>query len=726
MKKLYSLLLLVLPYLLIAQLQYPETKKHEVSDSYLSGNIKVIDPYRWLEDDNSAETKDWVQAQNKVTFDYLSKIPDREKIKSRLEKLWNYPKYSSPFKKADHYYFFKNDGLQNQSVMYRQKGLAGKPQEFLNPNTLNKEGIAALGGISFSKSGKYLAYSISIAGSDWKEIFVMETATKKLVADKIQWTKFGGVSWKGDEGFYYSGYLKPDDSLKLIQQNKFNIVYYHRLGSEQKDDKVVYRDNQHPLRYHNASLTEDNRFLILNVSEGTSGSEIWYIDNQNKSHMKFEVLVKGFDTESQVIDNTGEQLLLLTNYKAPNYKVVMIKPEGPKDLESKKLLKAPSRDEWKTVIEEKDMALQRVSTCGGFLFASYLKDASTKVFQYTYDGKLVREIKLPGIGTASGFSGEKKDKEFFYTFSSFNTPPAIYKYDIATGVSAVFRKTEVKINTDDIVTEQVFFTSKDGTKVPMFLTYKKGMVKNGDNPVLIYGYGGFNIPVTPSFSISNAFFAEQGGIYVSVTLRGGSEYGEEWHKAGMLDKKQNVFDDFIGAAEYLIKEKYTNSNKLAMRGGSNGGLLVGAVMTQRPELFKVALPAVGVMDMLRFHKFTVGWGWTVEYGNADSASQFPFLYKYSPYHNLKPGVSYPATLVTTADHDDRVVPAHSFKFASRLQEFHSGKNPVLIRIETNAGHGAGKPTNKQIEETADIWSFVMYNLGMPYKEPGITSPKKPF
>jgi prolyl oligopeptidase len=726
MKKLYSSLLLVLPYLLIAQLKYPETKKYEVSDSYSSGNIKVIDPYRWLEDDNSAETKDWVQAQNKVTFDYLSKIPDREKIKNRLEKLWNYPKYSSPFKKADHYYFFKNDGLQNQSVMYRQKGLAGKPQEFLNPNTLNKEGIAALGGISFSKSGKYIAYSISIAGSDWKEIFVMETATKKLVADKILWTKFGGVSWKGDEGFYYSGYLKPDDSLKLIQQNKFNIVYYHRLGSEQKDDKVVYRDNQHPLRYHNASLTEDNRFLILNVSEGTSGSEIWYIDNQNKSHMKFEVLVKGFDTESQVIDNIGGQLLLLTNYKAPNYKVVMIKPEGPKDLESKRLLKAPSRDEWKTVIEEKDMALQRVSTCGGFLFASYLKDASTKVFQYTYDGKLVREIKLPGIGTASGFSGEKKDKEFFYTFSSFNTPPAIYKYDIATGNSTVFRKTEVKINTDDIVTEQVFFTSKDGTKVPMFLTYKKGMVKNGDNPVLIYGYGGFNIPVTPSFSISNAFFVEQGGIYVSVTLRGGSEYGEEWHKAGMLDKKQNVFDDFIGAAEYLIKEKYTNSNKLAMRGGSNGGLLVGAVMTQRPELFKVALPAVGVMDMLRFHKFTVGWGWTVEYGNADSASQFPFLYKYSPYHNLKPGVSYPATLVTTADHDDRVVPAHSFKFASRMQEYHTGKNPVLIRIETNAGHGAGKPTSKQIEETADTWSFVMYNLGMPYKEPGITSPKKPF
>lgn len=726
MKRLYSLFLLVLPFLLSAQLQYPETKKHQVSDAYSSGNIKVIDPYRWLEDDNSAETKDWVQAQNKVTFDYLSSIPDREKIRNRLENLWNYPKYSSPFKKAGYYYFFKNNGLQNQSVMYRQNGLTGKPQEFLNPNTMNKDGIAALGGINFSKSGKYLAYSISIAGSDWKEIFVMETATKKLVADKILWTKFGGVSWKGDEGFYYSGYTKPDESSKLSQQNKFNQVYYHRLGTEQKDDKVFYRDNEHPLRYNNARLTEDNRFLILNVSEGTSGSEIWFIDTKNKAQQRFELVVRGFDTETEVIDNKGDHLLLLTNLKAPNYKVVMSKLEAPKGFDEDESPKLQKREDWKTVIEEKDMALQRVSTCGGFLFASYLKDASTKVYQYTYDGKLVREIKLPGIGTASGFSGEKTDKEFFYTFSSFNTPPTIYKYDIATGISTLFRKTEVKIKTDDIVTEQVFFTSKDGTKVPMFLTYKKGMVKNGENPVLVYGYGGFNIPITPSFSISNAFFVEQGGIYVSVTLRGGSEYGEEWHKAGMLENKQNVFDDFIGAAEYLIKENYTKSNKLAMRGGSNGGLLVGAVMTQRPELFKVALPAVGVMDMLRFHKFTVGWGWTVEYGNADSASQFPFLYKYSPYHNLKPGVSYPATLVTTADHDDRVVPAHSFKFASRLQEHHAGNNPVLIRIETNAGHGAGKPTSKQIDETADIWSFVMYNLGMPFKEPGITTPKKPF
>jgi prolyl oligopeptidase len=726
MKKLFLSFFLLFSILLNAQIQYPVTKKQEVSDGYSSGSIKIIDPYRWLEDDNSPETKDWVKAQNKVTFDYLATIPIREKVRKRLEELWNYPKYSSPFKKANNYYFFKNDGLQNQSVMYRQKGLTGKPEEFLNPNTMNKEGIAALGGTSFSKTGKYFAYTIAIAGSDWKEGYIMETATKKLLTDKIQWTKFGGFSWKGDEGFFYSGYAKPDEASKMSQQNKFNMIFYHRIGSDQKDDQVIYRDNEHPLRYCNAGMTEDNRFLILTISEGTSGNELWFIDTKNKAQQRFEPVIKGFDTESEVIDNKGEKLLVLTNDNAPNYKVVLLEPEGPKGGEEEEEPEPSNKETWKTVIPEKPMALQGVSTCGGYLFASYLKDASTRVYQYTYDGKLVREIKLPGIGTASGFSGERGDKELFYTFSSFSSPPTIYRYDLATGISTLFRKTEVKIKTDDIVTEQVFFTSKDGTKVPMFLTYKKGMIRNGQNPVLLYGYGGFNIAVTPSFSISNAFFIEQGGIYVSVTLRGGSEYGEKWHKAGMLDKKQNVFDDFIGAAEYLIHEKYTNSQKIAIRGGSNGGLLVGAAMTQRPELFKVALPAVGVMDMLRFHKFTVGWGWTVEYGNADSASQFPFLYKYSPYHNLKPGVSYPATLVTTADHDDRVVPAHSFKFTSRLQEYNAGNNPVLIRVETNAGHGAGKPTSKQIDETADIWSFVMYNLGMPFKEPVNTGPKKAF
>lgn len=712
MKRLFFIFFLFSPLAILAQLQYPETKKGETVEDY--HGTKVADPYRWLEDDNSEDTKAWVKAQNKITFDYLATIPQRDKIKKRLEELWNYPRYSSPFKKAQYYYYFKNDGLQNQSVMYRQNGLTGKPEEFLNPNTLNKEGIAALGGTSFSKTGKYFAYSIAVAGSDWQEIFVMESATKKVLKDKVEWTKFGGANWNGDDGFYYSGYDKPDEKSKLSKQNQFHKVFYHKLGTDQSQDILIHEDKEHPLRYHGAGLTEDGRFLILNVSEGTSGAEIWYWEKKDPSQTKFKLLIPGFSTEPDVVDNHGGKLLVRTNDGAPNYQVVLIDPKNP------------GKENWKTVIPEKEEALQSVGTAGGYLFASYLKDASTKVYQYTYDGKLVREIKLPGIGTAGGFGGEKEDKEFFYTFSSFSTPPSIYRFNIATGQSTLFRKTEVKVKTDDFVTEQVFFTSKDGTKVPMFLTYKKGMVRNGQNPVLIYGYGGFNIPVTPGFSTSNAFFVEQGGIYVSVTLRGGSEYGEKWHKAGMLDRKQNVFDDFIGAAEHLIKEKYTNNQKIAIRGGSNGGLLVGAAMTQRPDLFKVALPAVGVMDMLRFHKFTVGWGWAVEYGNADSASQFPYLYKYSPYHNLKPGVSYPATMVTTADHDDRVVPAHSFKFASRLQEYNAGTNPMLIRIETNAGHGAGKPTSKVIDEATDIWSFVMYNLGMPFRESGVVIPKKGF
>lgn len=713
MKKYFACLMFISPLIAAAQLQYPTTRKGETVENY--HGTKVADPYRWLEDDNSEETKNWVKAQNKVTFDYLATIPQREKIRKRLEQLWNYPRYSSPSRKNEYYYFYKNDGLQNQAVLYRQKGFRGKPEEFLNPNTLNKEGIAAVGSTNFSKSGKYFSYTVAVAGSDWQEGYVMETATKKLLKDKIQWTKFGSFSWKGDEGFYYSGYDAPDEKTKLSQQNQFNKVYYHKLGTDQKDDILIYEDKEHPLRYNSAGLTEDNRFLILFVSEGTSGAELWYWDTKHPSQTKFKLLIPGFSTEPDLIDNDKDMLLVRTNDGAPNYKVVLIDPENL------------AKEKWKTIIPEREEALQSVGTAGGYLFASYLKDASTKVYQYTYDGKLVREIKLPGIGTASGFGGEKGDKELFYTFSSFSTPPSIYRFNIANGTSALFRKTEVKLKTDEFVTEQLFFTSKDGTKVPMFLTYKKGMVRNSQNPVLIYGYGGFNIPVTPGFGISNAFFIEQGGIYVSVTLRGGSEYGEKWHKAGMLENKQNVFDDFIGAAEFLVKENYTNSQKIAIRGGSNGGLLVGAAMTQRPDLFKVALPAVGVMDMLRFHKFTVGWGWAVEYGNADSASQFPYLFKYSPYHNLKPGISYPATMVTTADHDDRVVPAHSFKFAARLQEYHSGANPVLIRIDVNAGHGAGKPTSKLIDEATDIWSFVMHNLGMPFRETSTAPiPKKSF
>ena len=713
MKKRFALLMFIAPILAAGQLQYPTTKKGETTEDY--HGTKVADPYRWLEDDNSEETKAWVQAQNKVTFDYLATLPQRDKIKKRLEELWNYPRYSSPSKKNEHYYFYKNDGLQNQAVLYRQKGLDGKPEEFLNPNTLNKEGIAALGSTSFSKSGKYFAYSVAVAGSDWQEGYIMETATRKVLTDKIRWIKFSGFSWKGDEGFYYSGYDQPDEKTKLSKQNQFHKVFYHKLGTDQSADELIYEDKEHPLRYHSAGLTEDKRFLILQISEGTSGAEIRYWDLQDPGQEKFKVLIPGFSTEPDVIDSNPEgELLVRTNDGAPNYQVVLINP------------KSPEKENWKPIIPEKEEALQGVGTAGGNMFASYLKDASTKVYQYNYSGELIREISLPGIGSAGGFGGEKEDKEFFYTFSSFSTPPSIYRYNIATGKSTLFRKTEVKLKTEDFVTEQVFFTSKDGTKVPMFLTYKKGMVKNGQNPVLIYGYGGFNIPVTPGFSTSNAFFIEQGGIYVSVTLRGGSEYGEKWHKAGMLENKQNVFDDFIGAAEHLVKEKYTNSQKIAIRGGSNGGLLVGAVMTQRPDLFKVALPAVGVLDMLRYHKFTVGWGWAVEYGNADSAKQFPYLYKYSPYHNLKQGVSYPATLVTTADHDDRVVPAHSFKFAARLQEYHTGANPVLIRVDVNAGHGAGKPTSKQIDEATDIWSFVMHNLGMPFKEPSAPVQKKGF
>ncbi|MBL7740498.1 MAG: S9 family peptidase [Chitinophagaceae bacterium] len=712
MKKCLFLFVMTGSFIAQAQIKYPDTKKEDLMENY--HGTQVEDPYRWLEDDNSDMTKSWVKEQNKVTYDYLSAIPFRGKVKKRLEELWNYPKYSSPFKKADHYYFFKNDGLQNQAILYRQKGLGGEPEEFLNPNTLNKDGIAALGSINFSKSGKYLAYSIAVAGSDWQEIFVMETATKKVISEKIEWTKFGGANWNGDEGFYYSGYDKPDEKSKLSGQNKFHKVFYHKIGTPQSSDKLVYEDKQHPLRYYGAGLTEDRRFLILSISEGTSGAEIWYRDMKDPAQTGFKLLIAGFKTEPDVIDNSGDKLLVKTNDGTPNYKVVLVDPKNP------------DKKNWKTIIPEKEEALQGVGTGGGYLFASYLKHASTRVYQYDYTGKLIREIQLPGIGTASGFGGEKEDTEFFYSYSSFNTPPAIYRYDMASGGSSLFRSTKILMNTANFVTEQVFFTSKDGAYVPMFLTYKKGLERNGNNPVLLYGYGGFNIPMTPGFSISNAFFIEQGGIYAVVNLRGGSEYGEKWHQAGMLEKKQNVFDDFIGAAEYLVKAQYTSSQKIAIRGGSNGGLLVGAAMTQRPDLFKVALPAVGVMDMLRFHKFTVGWGWAVEYGNADSASQFGYLYKYSPYHNLRSGVSYPATLVTTADHDDRVVPAHSFKFAARLQEYHSGDNPVLIRIETNAGHGAGKPTSKQIDEAADVWSFVMKNLGMNFEDnPEILSNKQP-
>lgn len=685
-----------------SQIIYPVTQKVNQEDNYFGTIVK--DPYRWLEDDNSSETKHWVEAQNKVTEQYLSQIPYREKIKSKLEQMWNYPKYGAPFKKGAYYYFYKNDGLQNQSVLYRQKSLDGPVEVFIDPNKKNAEGTSSIGTPSFSKNKKYAVYLESQAGSDWQVAHVMNVADKSMLKDSVQFIKFSGTSWSGDDGFYYSRYPTPDEKNKLINQNQNHKVYYHKIGTNQSEDRLIFEDPAHPLRNISANLTEDARFLIIGLTEGTSGNEIRVKDltNLNKDN-DFKVLVKGFNTQASVINNVEGKLLVRTNQDAPNYKVVLIDPQNP-DVKN-----------WKTIIPEKDFLLQGVGTAGGKLFPMYLKDASSKLYQMDYNGKLEHEIKLPGIGTASGFGGDKEDKKIYYTFTSFNYPPTIFEYDIASGKSKLFRKSEVKLNTDNYETKQIFFTSKDGTKVPMFVTYKKGLKLDGNNPTLIYGYGGFNIPMTPSFSISNAFFIEEGGIYVVVNLRGGNEYGEQWHKNGMLQNKQNVFDDFIGAAEYLIAEKYTNPKKIAIRGGSNGGLLVGAAMTQRPDLFQVAIPQVGVMDMLRYHLFTIGWAWAVEYGRSDKKEDFENLYRYSPLHNLKKGVKYPATMVTTADHDDRVVPAHSFKFAATLQEMNDGTNPTLIRIESKAGHGAGKPTSKQIEEAADIWSFVMYHLGMQFK-----------
>lgn len=685
-----------------SQIKYPDTKKVDQEDNYFGTIIK--DPYRWLEDDNSAETKAWVTEENKVTEDYLSKIPFRQKIKGRLKEMWNYPKYGAPFKEGDYYYFYKNDGLQNQAVLFRQKGLDATPEVFLDPNKLSKDGTVAIGTVSFSRNSKYVVYYEAQAGSDWEDARIMNVSDKSLLKDELNYIKFSGASWKGDDGFYYSRYPVSDEKDKLTVQNQNHKVYYHKIGTPQSEDVLIYEDKEHPLRTVGAWLTEDEHFLTITTSEGTSGSELWVKDMHDASpENDFTLLIKGFDTESSFIDNDGDKLLVRTNDGAPNYKVVLIDPKNP------------AKENWETIIPQRKELLESVGTAGGKLFLTYLQDASSRVYQTDYKGHSAYQIQLPGIGSAGGFGGHKKDKEIFYSYTSFDYPGATFKYDIATGKSILFRKSEAKINADNYQTVQSFCISKDGTKVPMFITYKKGIKLDGNNPVLMYGYGGFNIPLTPWFSISNSFFLEEGGVFVVVNLRGGSEYGEAWHKAGMLQNKQNVFDDFIAAAQFLIDKKYTNSNKLAMQGGSNGGLLIGAVMTQRPDLFKVAIPQVGVMDMLRYHKFTIGWAWATEYGRSDNEKDFKNLIKYSPLQNLKPGAKYPATLVTTADHDDRVVPAHSFKFAATLQADNDGANPTLIRIETKAGHGAGKPTDKQIDEAADIWSFVMYNLGMDFK-----------
>ncbi|MCB0459384.1 MAG: S9 family peptidase [Flavobacteriaceae bacterium] len=675
---------------------YPETKKVDTITTYFGTEVK--DPYRWLEDDMSDETAEWVKAQNKVTFGYLDKIPYREELKKRLEKLWNYEKFSAPFKEGDYTYFYKNDGLQNQSVVYRQKDDEA-PEVFLDPNKFSEDGTTSLAGLSFSKNGNIAAYSISEGGSDWRKIIVIDAVSKQVMEDTLIDIKFSGVSWKGNEGFFYSSYDKPDGS-ELSAKTDQHKLYYHKLGTSQKNDELIFGGTpEQKRRYIFGGVTEDDRYLIISGAVSTSGNDL-YIKDLSNPNSKLTTVIDNFDSDTNVLDNVGSKLYLLTNLNAPNQKVVTVDASNP----------AP--ENWKDFIPETENVLSP-NTGAGYIFAEYMVDAVSKVLQYDMDGNQIREIKLPGVGSAGGFGGKKEDKELYFSFTNYIYPSTIYKYQPATGDYEVYKKPEIGFDSEGYESKQVFYTSKDGTKIPMIITHKKGIELNGKNPTILYGYGGFNISLTPSFSIANAVWMEQGGIYAVPNLRGGGEYGKAWHKAGTQLQKQNVFDDFIAAAEYLIENKYTSKDYLAIRGGSNGGLLVGATMTQRPDLMKVALPAVGVLDMLRYHTFTAGAGWAYDYGTSEQNQEmFEYLKGYSPVHNVKEGVEYPATLVTTGDHDDRVVPAHSFKFAAELQAKQQGSNPTLIRIETNAGHGAGKPTSKIIEEYADVFGFTLYNMGV--------------
>ena len=680
-------------------LTYPETKKVDTVNTYFGTEVK--DPYRWLEDDRSEETEAWVKAENEVTFDYLSKIPYRDTLKNRLSALWNYEKVGAPYKEGDYTYFSKNDGLQNQYVIYRYK--TGEDPAtasvFLDPNQFSEDGTTSLGGMSFSEDGKTLAYSISEGGSDWRKVMLMNVETKEIVEDTLVDVKFSGMSWKGNEGFYYSSYDKPKGS-ELSAKTDQHKLFYHQLGTPQKEDQLIYGGTpEEKHRYVGGSVTEDNRYLIIRASTSTSGNKL-FLKDLSQPNSELVTIIGNTDTDTYVIENKGSKLFLVTNKNAPNKKIVSVDATQPQP------------ENWVDFIPETEHVLSP-STGGGYFFAEYMEDAVSAVKQYDYEGNLVREVQLPGLGSIGGFGTKKEEKELYFSFTNYVTPGSIYKYDIEAGTSELFRQPQIDFNSADYESKQVFYTSKDGTQVPMMITYKKGVELNGKNPTILYAYGGFNISLTPSFSISNAVWMEQGGIYAVANLRGGGEYGKEWHDGGIKTKKQNVFDDFIAAAEYLIDKKYTSSDYLAIRGGSNGGLLVGATMVQRPELMKVALPAVGVLDMLRYHTFTSGAGWAYDYGTAeDSKEMFEYLYKYSPVHNVKEGTEYPATLVTTGDHDDRVVPAHSFKFAAELQAKQAGSNPVLIRVETNAGHGAGTPVSKTIEQYADIYGFTLWNMGI--------------
>ncbi|KIC03780.1 S9 family peptidase [Flavobacterium sp. AJR] len=674
-------------------IKYPDTKKGETVDTYF--DTKVNDPYRWLEDDKSAETAAWVKAENKVTYAYLDQIPFREELKNRMEKLWNYEKIGAPFVKGKSTYYSKNNGLQNQSVIYK-KGVNGKDEVFLDPNTFSKDGTTSLGGLDFSKDGSLAAYSISEGGSDWRKVIIIDTETRKVLEDTLVDVKFSGISWKGKEGFYYSSYEKPKGS-ELSAKTDQHKLYFHKLGTPQKDDKVVFGLDQ-KRRYVGGSVTDDMKYLVITAANSTYGNEL-YIKDLSKENSPIITIVDNFNSDNNVIENEGTKLFIETDLNAPNKRIVTVDVSNPKP------------ENWKNFIAETENVLSP-STGGGYFFANYMKDAVSAVKQYDYTGKLVREIKLPALGTAGGFSGEKADKVVYYSFTNYTTPGTIYSFDVKSGKSEIYQQPKVDFKSADYESKQVFYTSKDGTKVPMMITYKKGLKLDGKNPTILYGYGGFNASLTPSFSIANAVWMENGGVFAVPNLRGGGEYGKKWHDAGTKMQKQNVFDDFIAAAEYLIAQKYTSSDFLAIRGGSNGGLLVGATMTQRPELMKVALPAVGVMDMLRYHTFTAGAGWAYDYGTAqDSKEMFEYIKGYSPVHNVKNGVHYPATMVTTGDHDDRVVPAHSFKFAAELQEKQTGDNPVLIRIDVKAGHGAGKSVAATIQENVDIQAFTLYNMG---------------
>jgi len=673
---------------------YPSTQKVDSVDTYFGTEVK--DPYRWLEDDRSTETEAWVTKQNKTTFGYLDSIPFREDLKNRLEKLWNYEKLGSPFKEGDYTYFYKNNGLQNQYVVYRKKG-DGEEEVFLDPNTFSKDATTSLAGLSFTKDGSLAGYLISEGGSDWRKAIVINTKTKEQVEDTLVDIKFSGISWKGNEGFYYSSYDKPKGS-ELSAKTDQHKLYYHKIGTPQADDVLVFGGTpEEKHRYVGGSLTEDERYLVITAATSTSGNKLFLKDLS--SNGKLVTLLDHTDSDTYIMENEGSKLFLVTNMDAPNKKVVVTDAKNP------------TPENWTDFIPETENVLTAGSG-GGYFFAEYMVDAISKVLQYDFDGKLVREVNLPGVGSAGGFGGKKDDKEFYFSFTNYNTPSSSYKYNVETGDYKQYWKPEIDYNPADYISTQVFYNSKDGTKIPMIITHKKGVELNGKNPTILYGYGGFNVSLTPSFSITNAVWMEQGGVYAVPNLRGGGEYGKKWHDAGTKTQKQNVFDDFIAAAEYLIENKYTSKEYLAIRGGSNGGLLVGATMTQRPDLMQVALPAVGVLDMLRYHTFTAGAGWAYDYGTAEESQEmFEYLKGYSPVHNVKPGVEYPATLVTTGDHDDRVVPAHSFKFAAELQEKQSGANPTLIRIETNAGHGAGTPVSKTIEQYADIYGFTLFNMG---------------